>query len=407
MRPPETGRSRRRGPGMLFPFRRRRSGGGIQTRLMRRFFALVAGLPLTACLSFAALDPATIESPRPNGWVTDKADLLSPAAEAEINTVADAVHQRDGAELAIVTVRTVAGADPRGFATDLFNRWRIGAAGRNNGLLLFVAIDDRAAEIILGDGIDSDAEVAASDRIMQTQIVPRFRQGDPEGAILAGVRACAGQFFPAARPAPNPESTAVERPADPSRPATSTRRDASGVTPSRKRSVGVLGPVAGIGVLGGIGTVVWIVARAVGRRRARKCRGCGREMSRLDEAADDAHLSAAERVEESIGSVDYDVWLCPWCSAVEKVRYGRWFTRFARCPKCGAVTSSKVSTTLVSATTMSGGLVRVDESCANCDYRQSHTRSTPRISTSSGSSHRSSSGFGGGRSSGRGSSGRW
>ena len=61
--------------------------------------------------------------------------------------------------------------------------------------LIFVAIGDRAAEIVLGDGIDSDAEVEKSDRIMQGHMVPLFRSGDNAVAILSGVRASAEEFF--------------------------------------------------------------------------------------------------------------------------------------------------------------------------------------------------------------------
>lgn len=382
---------------------------------------LLAALALGAGLSaLAAVNPASLLSPRPAGWVLDQAGLLSAAAETELNRLGDTINAHTGGEIAVVTLRSTAGADPRRFATDLFNHWGIGASGRNNGLLLFVAIDDRAAEIILGDGIDSDAEVAASEEIMQQLIVPRFRSGRSEEAILAGARACADRFYPGASP-PDVAVTPVERAsAAQAAPALAPRSSPDAdLSPSIPRSLvpardlpaargspGLAGIVAAVGGAGAFGSVGWVVWRSFARRRRRKCRACGREMSRLDETADDAHLDASERTEEAIGSVDYDIWLCPWCSVVEKVRYGRWFTRFARCPKCGAVTNQKVSTTLVAATTRAGGLVRVDETCAHCDHRSSHTRTTPRLSASSSSSGRSS-GFGGGRSSGRGSSGRW
>jgi uncharacterized membrane protein YgcG len=101
-------------------------------------------------------------------------------------------------------------------------------------------------------------------------------------------------------------------------------------------------------------------------------------MGRLDEAADDAHLASSEKTEERL-----------------------------RCPQCGAVTTSKARTVLVRATTVSTGLVEIHEHCESCGFDRVSQQTTPRVSTSSGSSGRSSSGFGGGGSSGRGSSGRW
>jgi uncharacterized membrane protein YgcG len=155
----------------------------------------VRTLPLALVLLTAALPAAAHAALEP-------ASILSP---------------RDGAEMAIVTVPTTAGAEHRDFATRLFNHWRIGHAVRNNGVLIFVAVQDRAAEIILGNGIDSDAHVAMSDRIMRDIMVPRFRHGDNAGAVLAGARACARDFFQVGPP--DASVTAVERTADRAEPA--------------------------------------------------------------------------------------------------------------------------------------------------------------------------------------------
>jgi uncharacterized protein len=153
-----------------------------------------------------------------------------------------------------------------------------------------------------------------------------------------------------------------------------------------------------------VGGIVWLVRRMFARGRPRRCRNCATMMHRLDEVADDAHLADTERAEEKVGSVDYDVWQCPSCNAVEKLRYGRWFTSYSKCPLCGGVTNSSTQRTLQSATTFSTGLVEVHEKCVHCTYAKTYTRATPRVSSSSSSSSGRS---GGGSSSGRGSSGRW
>ena len=147
-------------------------------------------------------------------------------------------------------------------------------------------------------------------------------------------------------------------------------------------------------------------------------------MVRLGEHEDDQHLDHGEQTEERIGSVDYDLWACTACPQVLKLRYGTWFTSYARCPRCHAVTKSSNETTLIAATYDHGGQVRVDDACVACDYRHTYTRSTPqktrpstgrgngigglgggRLGGSFGGGGRSSGG--GGRSSGRGGGGGW
>lgn len=76
-------------------------------------------------------------------------------------------------------------------------------------------------------------------------------------------------------------------------------------------------------------------------------------------AADDAHLSDREKTEERVGSVDHDVWACPSCGRVEKVRGNALFTRYAACPTCGAQTAGMIETVLRAATTSEEGLVKV------------------------------------------------
>ncbi|MFT3709979.1 MAG: TPM domain-containing protein [Archangium sp.] len=171
---------------------------------------------------------------------------------------------------------------------------------------------------------------------------------------------------------------------------------------------GVLLIIAGVAAFIGL---LWL--RRWNRKRIRTCEECKNPRQLLGDAAEDEHLDAAQLKEESIRSVDYDVWWCGRCDDVLVLRYGAWFSSYSTCSGCGAKTLSSNTTTLRHATEWSGGLQRIDEKCVNCSYTNSYTRSTARLSSSSSSSSWSSSSsssgssFGGGSSSGGGSSGSW
>jgi uncharacterized protein len=155
------------------------------------------------------------------------------------------------------------------------------------------------------------------------------------------------------------------------------------------------------------------------RRRRRTCENCHEPRELLSEDEEDVHLSAAEQAEERVGSVDYDVWWCGRCQDVLVLDYSAIFSSYSSCPRCSRRTRSSTSSTEVYATEYSTGLVRVDETCASCDYRNSYTRTTSQLpssssssssydsSSSSSSSSSDSSSFGGGSSDGGGSSGSW
>ena len=167
----------------------------------------------------------------------------------------------------------------------------------------------------------------------------------------------------------------------------------------------------GGGAAAGAGGIAAI--RSLSRYRRRNCSKCGTAMTLLNEGADDASLSPTEQLEEQLGSVDYDIWTCPTCPYVEKSRYGAFFTSYAKCPRCQAVTKSQTVSRLQAPTTFSTGLERVNERCQACGWEKAFERVIPQLpddsdsSSSSSSSSFSSSSDSGGHSSGGGASGSW
>lgn len=432
---------------------------------------LAALLVVIRLVPAAAQVPPVVDGPRPEARVVDETGSLSGAERAEIERLAESIRATTRADLVVVVIPTTDGVPPRRFATDLFNRWRLGNADRDDGLLLFVALADRKSEIILGDGLDTPATRAAAQRIMEGTMIPQFRAGRPGRALLDGATRAVTDIVgvPAEAPAaadtpPIPAATGgtlvEKRPEpilDPPLDAATAveERDAGvgapppGTMPAERpvpapfvpewtppsppwghgqvqRRTEPYDPAAGLFLLvgGGGATLVggsWALSH-LWRYRRRHCRQCGTEMILLGETEDDARLERRERVEESLGSVDYDVWSCPVCPEVEKVRYGAMFTRYAKCPRCRAVTKSQTVSRLRSPTQYREGLERIDERCVHCGWERTSERVIPRlpepsrVDWSSGSSGGGfsgssfgggSSGSSGGHSSGGGASGSW
>jgi len=375
---------------------------------------------LSPLLLAAALVPAAqavtveqIPSPRPRSWVVDLTSTLPPETRQQIDLMGDAVKAQTGAEMAVVVVDTTEGVPSRDFATRLFNTWGIGERGKDNGLLVFAALADHKAEIVLGNGLDDAVRVQESQIIMQVEMVPRFRTGDPAGAILQGATACAKRILGADVEAqgistslPSPEAPHIPKPYVPPapRPLVSPRPAPQG-GPGDWLFLGGLGSI----LLTALGLVLGFGIKSLLPPR---CRQCKQTMQKLSEDADDAHLERSEQTEERIGSVDYQIWICPACGEERKTRRSRFFSGYTTCPSCSAKTLQTNRTTIVAATYSYGGEVRVDSRCVSCSYTDSRIYSTPMLtrsssSSSSSNSSSSSSGFSGGSSSGGGASGSW
>ncbi|HEX7377532.1 MAG TPA: TPM domain-containing protein [Pirellulales bacterium] len=140
----------------------------------------------------------SLKQPGQRDFIVDLADLISSGDEAKIRQLATSLLNEKATPIVVVTIESMAkyhGAGMRieTFARLLFDQWGIGQAKIgdqlwNTGILLLVSRDDRKARIELGAGWRHDQDSLAQ-HIMNEQIVPRFRQGDFSGGILAGVEA--------------------------------------------------------------------------------------------------------------------------------------------------------------------------------------------------------------------------
>lgn len=144
--------------------------------------------------------PGRIKLKRPGerDFIVDLANLISSSDEQRIRDIATKLLNDKATPIIVVTIESMdkyggAGMRIETFARLLFDQWAIGQAkvnGQlwNTGILLLVSRDDRKARIELGAGWKHDQD-SLSQQIMDEQIVPRFRQGDFSGGIVAGVEA--------------------------------------------------------------------------------------------------------------------------------------------------------------------------------------------------------------------------
>lgn len=323
-----------------------------------------------------------------NIYVNDYADLLDDETEAGIKADLIELHDETGVEMTVLTIPSRAHYGFEGtneaFATALFNAWGIGDAERNDGVLVLVDPGDREMRIELGRAYGS-GENPGMKRVIDDTFIPYFSQGRYQEGIDAGVdeviRRIAGVY-----PGLYQTSTVV------------------------RGWTGIGDFLAGLGAwaLGLLAVPLGAAAwgwRAWQRARPRDCPQCGTAMVRQAEDVDDAHLDGGQRLEEYVRSVDYDVWECPSCHAMEITRWPAWFSNYGTCPECNYRTLNSTTEILEHATTSSTGRKRIDYGCENCGHAFSETRTIPKVSKSSSGSSGSS--FGGGSSSGGSASGSW
>ena len=170
--------------------------GGIWFRLTGVFLAALVFA--SAGNGQAHAIELSLERPGEREFVRDLANMLDSADEERIREICDKLLTEKATPIIVVTIESMSEHGGSGmrietFATLLFDQWQIGhekLAGElwNTGILLLVSQGDRKARIELGAGWGREKDVLTS-RIMDEQIISRFKQGDFSGGIVAGVEA--------------------------------------------------------------------------------------------------------------------------------------------------------------------------------------------------------------------------
>src|SRR5579884_1647147 len=130
-----------------------------------------------------------IQQIKAQGYVTDLAGVLSQGARQDLESLCTKLERKTGAQMAIVTVRSLEGESIETYAVDLYQHLGVGGKQDNRGVLLLVAPPERKYRIEVGYGLEpviNDARAGDAGRAM----VPLLRAGN----YGAGVELAAWQL---------------------------------------------------------------------------------------------------------------------------------------------------------------------------------------------------------------------
>lgn len=146
-------------------------------------------LTLVALLVSARASAAEIP-PAPTRWVTDTAGVMSEAARADLDARLQAYEAQTGHQVVVWIGRT-SELPIEELAVRAFEAWKIGREKLDDGVALFVLVDDRKLRIEVGYGLEDRVTDLQASRIIRDAIVPRLAAGDFDLAITSGVEAIA------------------------------------------------------------------------------------------------------------------------------------------------------------------------------------------------------------------------
>jgi len=144
---------------------------------------------LLAAMLLTAATAAALNVPFLSGRVTDNAEVLNDGTRRSITERLKAHEDRTGDQIAVLTVPSLEGESIEEYAVKVFESWKLGKKGKDNGVLVIVAPKDRRMRIEVGYGLEGTLTDLAAGRIVRNVMTPRFKAGDYNGGIDAGVQA--------------------------------------------------------------------------------------------------------------------------------------------------------------------------------------------------------------------------
>jgi uncharacterized protein len=139
-----------------------------------------------ALLFFLLLVPMALAAadPMPSTYVVDNAGVISAEGNRVLLGMLQELEQKTGAQMIVLTVQTTDGIPIEQFALQKAEEWKLGQKGKDNGLLMVVAVKDRKFRTEVGYGLESILPDSLTGSIQRAYLVPPFKKGDYSKGIV-------------------------------------------------------------------------------------------------------------------------------------------------------------------------------------------------------------------------------
>lgn len=144
---------------------------------LRNFFVV---LIVAGCAVLASAEP--VSSLKPTDCVNDFAGVLDPATTTQLKEMCRQILDKAQASVVVATVKSTDGEDTVQYSVALYQKWGIGAKGKDRGVLILLATQDRKYWTTVGYGLEPilpDGKVGGFGR----EMVPYLKKGDYNGAV--------------------------------------------------------------------------------------------------------------------------------------------------------------------------------------------------------------------------------
>lgn len=124
-----------------------------------------------------------------NRLVTDYTGTLSPSEQNQLEGKLEDFNIKTSTQIAVVIMKSIGGYEANDYAVQLGNKWGIGRKGKDNGILILLAMESHDVSIQIGYGLEGPAPDVLAKRIIENEMLPSFKQGNFYAGLNKGTDA--------------------------------------------------------------------------------------------------------------------------------------------------------------------------------------------------------------------------
>ena len=147
---------------------------------------------IIACLCAQKAFLFALDVPQLNGPVNDYAHIFTASETQELNAYLYSVDRQSDLQIAVLTIPSLEGENLEDYSIRVAEKWQIGQKGKDSGVILLIAAQDRKLRIEVGYGLEDRITDAQSSRIIRSVIAPQFKKQEYGKGVLLGVKNLAG-----------------------------------------------------------------------------------------------------------------------------------------------------------------------------------------------------------------------
>ncbi len=125
--------------------------------------------------------------PEPPRLVNDLANVFTDAQEEELEKKLVAYNDSTSTQIVVITIQDLGNFEIAQFSYKIGDTWGVGQKGKDNGIVITLAMKSRDVFIATGRGMEGALPDAVCNRITDNEMIPHFRNGDYYGGVNAGV----------------------------------------------------------------------------------------------------------------------------------------------------------------------------------------------------------------------------